>query len=332
MDIKKSNEVSVIIPVFNAQDTLSYCLDSILDQTFQDFEIIIINDGSTDNSQKIIDNYKKKHPDKFKIYEQKNSGVAITRNRGIEYAQGDYLFFIDNDDYIENDYLETLLTEIKSSEKDMIIAGYKRINRLNGKEILNKRPSDKEYSKYMFLAPWAKIFRRESIRSKDIKFLNSPLGEDVYFSVIASLKLSYEITKYIGYNWVYNRNSVSNTKQKTLNSLHNVVPLFEEIEKQIKNIKLSKDERILLEYFYIKTAIYYILLSVRKSESNEVCKKSEEIFGWIESKYPKYQKNKYIGFFKPRGEVFSTRFIVTFFIFLQKIKMERTFLKIYSKI
>ena len=91
--------ISVIIPVYNAQEGLSQCIDSLLDQTFSDYEIIILNDGSTDNSLEVIQNYASKN-DSIRVIDKENEGVAKTRNRGIVLAKGEYIVFIDNDDFI----------------------------------------------------------------------------------------------------------------------------------------------------------------------------------------------------------------------------------------
>ena len=96
-----SGKVSVIIPVYNSEKYIEKCINSVLAQTYQNYEIIVINDGSKDNSGKIMEQLQDKYPDKIKYIEQENMGVAKTRNKGIEIATGDYIAFMDNDDYIE---------------------------------------------------------------------------------------------------------------------------------------------------------------------------------------------------------------------------------------
>ena len=96
---------SIVVPVYNVEKYINKALDSILNQTYNNFEVIIVNDGSTDNSQKIIDKYTKLDK-RFKSYKKENGGLSSTRNFGIKYTTGDYLLFIDSDDYIEKDYLE----------------------------------------------------------------------------------------------------------------------------------------------------------------------------------------------------------------------------------
>ena len=107
---------SVIVPVYNVEKYLAKCLDSILAQTYSDFEIIVVNDGSPDNSQQIIDEYAKNYPDKIKPFIKANGGLSDARNFGVEKASGEYLLFVDSDDYIAEKLLENLHKVIKEKE------------------------------------------------------------------------------------------------------------------------------------------------------------------------------------------------------------------------
>ena len=110
-------EVTIVIPVYNSEKYIGRCIESILNQTFQDFELLIINDGSKDNSKEIIKEYKSKYPDKITFINQENKGVSTTRNEAIKIANGKYIMFIDNDDYIDNDYIEIYVSKIRGSRK-----------------------------------------------------------------------------------------------------------------------------------------------------------------------------------------------------------------------
>lgn len=113
--------ISVIVPVYNVENYLRACLDSILAQTFHDYEIIVVNDGATDGSQAIIDDYQKKHPTKIFSYQKENGGLSDARNYGISKSSGEYLCFIDSDDAIENKYLEALMSAIKEQKADIAV-------------------------------------------------------------------------------------------------------------------------------------------------------------------------------------------------------------------
>ena len=100
--------VSVIVPIYNAEDTLDYCVKSILSQTFEDYELLLVDDGSTDNSGKKCDDYQNENY-RVRAFHKENGGVSSARNFGIEQAVGDYITFVDSDDYIEKRYLEYLV-------------------------------------------------------------------------------------------------------------------------------------------------------------------------------------------------------------------------------
>lgn len=121
----KRNMVSVIIPVYNTQEYISECLKSVIRQSYTNLEIIIVNDGATDGSMEIVRNHAKKDS-RIKIINQSNKGLAAARNSGIRHASGDWLFFLDSDDYIADDAIETLLSNALSSHSDMVLSGYLR--------------------------------------------------------------------------------------------------------------------------------------------------------------------------------------------------------------
>lgn len=177
-------KISVIIPVYNTQDYLADCVDSILNQTLEDIEIILINDGSTDNSGKIIGEYVKKHPGKVRDLTVINGGQGRARNFGIEMATGEFLSFIDSDDYLETNALELMYSAAVANDADIVVCD------------MEKRFDDgrREYVKAALQSdPLAsagsssnKIFRRSTVG--DIRF---PVGlwyEDFAFSAKMLLK------------------------------------------------------------------------------------------------------------------------------------------------
>ena len=143
------HKFSLIIPAYNVEKYIKKCLDSVLNQTYNNYEIIIINDGSTDNTSKILESYKSNK--KIKIINQENKGLSNARNTGVSNAKGDYILFIDSDDFIEKELLEILNKTIKDEdlvrfqirildETNKIIKEYKEetFNNLNGIEAFNK--------------------------------------------------------------------------------------------------------------------------------------------------------------------------------------------------
>ncbi|HGY8149025.1 TPA: glycosyltransferase family 2 protein, partial [Escherichia coli] len=118
--------VSIIIPAYNAQDWIERCLVSCLNQSYQNIEIIVINDGSTDNTANILEKF---NVNKLKIFHEKNSGVAIARRKGLDYSRGEYIFFLDSDDFINESALEILVTKIDNYNADVVIAQAKHLKK-----------------------------------------------------------------------------------------------------------------------------------------------------------------------------------------------------------
>ena len=118
--------ISVIIPVYNAEKYINKCIESILSQIYSEFEVILVDDGSTDSSPQICDKYGKED-DRIKVIHKKNEGVSIARSTGVSIAKGDYLAFVDSDDWVEPDYFEKLLNIIRTTDVDMICFGHKKV-------------------------------------------------------------------------------------------------------------------------------------------------------------------------------------------------------------
>ena len=114
-------KLSVIIPVYNTEKYLKKCLESVIKQTYKNLEIIVINDGSTDNSNKIIEKYVTKYPQKIKYIEQENRGQAYSRNLGIKLSKGELITFVDSDDYIERNMYKKMIELLERENSDMVI-------------------------------------------------------------------------------------------------------------------------------------------------------------------------------------------------------------------
>ena len=131
-------KISIIIPVYNAEKYLKICVDSILNQTFKDFELILIDDGSSDTSKEICEQYIKLD-NRVKVIEQSNKGVSVARNNGLENSCGEYIMFCDSDDWIEEECLENLYYKfIQDKNTDIIFSGIYKDFYFNDKKIMNK--------------------------------------------------------------------------------------------------------------------------------------------------------------------------------------------------
>ena len=172
-------KLSIVAAVYNLQDYLPRCLDALVNQTMKDIEILCVDDGSTDKAPQIIEEYQKKYPEKVKVFHKENGGEFTTRNYGLERAKGEYVTFVDTDDYVEPDWAEKLYNAAKENDADLAICGFERIDLVTNKVIaINMtgfgsvvkeiNPKD-DYLLFINPAPWNKVYKREKI--EDLKFL-----------------------------------------------------------------------------------------------------------------------------------------------------------------
>ena len=167
--------VSVIIPVYNVYDYLDKCLNSIINQTYKSLEIIIVNDGSTDNSKDIIEKYSKIDK-RITVINTKNNGLSVARNKGIDASHGDYLSFVDSDDYVDNDFIEYLVKLLEEYNSDISVCSFYQNDSNNKKEeiiVYNKIEAMKECIAYnnMYSSAWNKLYKKEILLQSIILFL-----------------------------------------------------------------------------------------------------------------------------------------------------------------
>lgn len=193
-------EVSLIIPVYNVESYLRQCLDSVINQSFKDIEIILVNDCSSDNSLQIIKEYQQKDERIIVIDLQENKGQANARNEGLKIAKGNYIAFIDSDDWVTTDYIETLYKTIKENNADLAIANISTYNNITGETkhikfsqiIYNNLLNTKNIKaiilkQRMIWSSCSKIYKKDFIVSNNI-FFKQTLMEDILFNYEIILK------------------------------------------------------------------------------------------------------------------------------------------------
>ena len=324
-------KVTLIVPVYNSEDYIGRCLDSILNQTYQNFEILVVNDGSKDNSQKIINEYKEKYPNKIIAIEQPNKGVAITRNESVKRANGDYIMFVDNDDYLDKDYIETFVKTAEDGDYDAVLGGYRRPNE-DGKILKTMQLQDEEWSKFMIMAPWAKIYRKQYLIENHIEFLSVNLGEDIYFNLKAMLVSGkIKIIPYIGYNWFFNTKSVSNTTQKNITQLQ-VYELLNSCYDMVKEECLLEEHYNIIKTHFTRYIVWLISFSTKRLSYKVISEEYDKLFNWLGEKFPDYKKNKMISYTKPKGELFGIRFLTKSFLIAHSLHLGKIVTYLYSKV
>ena len=276
--------VSIIVPVYNAEKYLDRCLDSLINQTYNNLEIILINDGSIDDSKSILNQYKNKD-NRIKVYNQENLGAAQTRNNGIQFSSGEFITFVDADDFIEENYIKNLVNGMKENT-DIVLSGYIKCFRDNKKVYL---PVNNEWDIFKYAATWCKLYRREFLLKNKILYQHKLIMEDVEFNIscfIASAK--YNILNYAGYCYCINEDSVTNTAKDKKDQIYDAIELFKKIDEMAKknNKKYKKDEFI---NFYILYFMFIVKMCCLNASLEYMQKAFNEFYGFLS----KIDKNWY---------------------------------------
>lgn len=294
------DKISVIIPVYNVEKYLRECLDSIMNQTYKNLEIICIDDGSPDNSINILIEYSNRDNRIF-IKKQKNMGLSEARNTGIKISTGKYLVFVDSDDWLPLNAIELLYEKIKKENSDIVIGGrititdFKKENFIpTGKDISFTFEKYLEYSmeKNEFRAvAWGKLYKKEIIEKNNLEFPKGLLYEDLLF-VFKYLYYSEKISilsKEIYYYRNNNLSSIVNTiKIKDLDSLEIVEKLEQFLRENNQNDILKK------EYFQEYICNWIIYATLGKFFSNKInFSQTKDYLKLIEKNYifDKYTNN-----------------------------------------
>lgn len=186
-----NKKISVILPVYNSQDYIQDTIKSVLKQTYKNFELIVVNDGSTDNTHSICEKLSQKDK-RIKYFSKENGGVSDTRNFALIHASGEYVTFIDSDDLYEKDYLEVLIMNIEKYNADLITCAYKTLS--NNSKIIDcceefldcnfKDYIEKLQPNFLFNQLWNKMFKMNIIRKNNLSFDTAlDLGEDYKFNL-----------------------------------------------------------------------------------------------------------------------------------------------------
>lgn len=215
-------KVSIIVPVYNVEKYLRKCLDSLINQTLKDIEIICINDGSTDKSLEILEEYKNRDS-RIILLNQENSGQSVARNRGIEIAKGEYLGFVDPDDWVDLDYYEKLYNAASTNDADIAVGGIIRVTGIKKKKFLNfekETITDNTNLKFELCdVPeksyvWNKIYKTEKLKEIGLEFEKGIFYEDCIFTPQALFFLEKMVTVPNIY-YYYLRRGNSTVKQRS---------------------------------------------------------------------------------------------------------------------
>ena len=255
-------KISVIMPVYNVEEYLNECLDSVTQQTLKDIEIICIDDGSTDNSLKILNEYAQKDP-RIKIITKKNEGQAIARNIGIKEAQGEYVAFVDSDDFIEPDMFEKLYSKAKDNNLDLAMCKIATYDNQTGeikdnvwyymlgvfrdfeKDIFTHKDT-KEFTCNISVTPYNKIYKNSLLKENDILFPEGLIFEDekFFFDTYLRAKKVSIVDEFLYYYRVNRKGSTVDISKE--NDYSDIIPISKQIRETFEETGNYEDYKILL--------------------------------------------------------------------------------------
>lgn len=279
--------ISIIIPVYNVENYLKECLESVLSQDFDDYEIVAVDDGSNDNSYNILLEYAAN--EKVKVFSKQNGGLSDARNFGIGKANGKYIMFLDSDDYLSEHCLKKLACDLKNDD-DVIVSAYERIyaNRTekcdyDTFEQIDKLDDKKEKLDYYiknskhFSPSWKSVVKMEFIKKYDLQFLFGRLHEDAFWSAELFDKVDYNKICFTKVKWYNHRQTNEGSITKNI-GFKNVKDLFEGTKETFDKIKRNDIRFKMINSIYSILNVYYRVTKEQQNWVEMFIKENKNIF------------------------------------------------------
>lgn len=285
-------DISIIVPIYNAEKFIKKCVDSLLNQTKKELEFILINDGSTDKTHDILKTYKDK---RIKYFKNKNQGIGKTRNFGIEKATGKYIIFIDSDDYIAPTTCEELYNKAIKEKADVVVCDFFKVYDNGSIEDINlpsfKTSKLKDNPNILIdinLSPWNKIYSTKLIKDNNIRFAEGIKYEDVPF-VSEALDRANKIAKLdkkLNY-YVIHGNSETTVRDKRIFDILKIVDM---IRKYFKNKTYMND---IVDKLTVRIVTNYNIQQRQQKDIKVGMEFIDDAFSYLKKEVPDYKDNKY---------------------------------------
>lgn len=284
-------KVSVIVPIYNVEKYLEKCLISLVNQTLQEIEIILVNDGSKDKSGEIAKQYQEKYSHKIIYLEKENGGLSDARNFGISHATGEYIAFLDSDDYVELEMYEEMYQTAQKENSDMVQCNfyweYPKKRKLGKVEIYDK----KDRIEKARVEAWNKLIKREILQRTKVEFPNGYRYEDVEFTyqLLPYLKkISFLNKPYIHY--IQRPNSISNLQNERTKEIFDVL---DHVISFYQEKGFYEEYKVQLEYVYAKTLLCSSILRMVKISDQNIRKDLlQQTWKKLNTKFPQWKKNE----------------------------------------
>ena len=296
-----SVKVSIVVPIYNLEKYVPRCLDALVNQTLEDIEILCVDDGSKDSAPQIIEDYKKRYPNKVKTFHKENGGEWSARTYGLKRATGEYVGFIDSDDVPEVTWAEKLYNAAKKNDADIAFCGYDRIDLDTGKVVatemtqygtMNKDVDwNDDFIVYANPSLWNKIYRLDKV--KHLEFLPFRGCNDTLFLIHAYMDGVKKLTFIPDVLYHYYLRSSSQIHSLNLKDIENLKKYLLVTKEHAKSIgKYEEYEEVLSTMAFLHLAIsWYFMVSYDKTvKINDV---SKDITKYLNENFPKWRNNKF---------------------------------------
>lgn len=287
-------KVSIIVPVYNTEKYLHKCLDSLVNQTLEDIEIVIVNDGSKDSSPEIVKEYMDKYPGKFLYASQENSGQAVARNKALDMCTGEYVGFLDSDDAAKEDMFEKLYAKAVSTNSDLVVCDYEYVT--NKKNITKhvKTFNDKaDMFIDCFVDPWNKLYRASVLKDNMVTFPEGYFYEDTgwFIKSIPYINACEKIDEALVEHYKREGSTMTLLDDKRV---QHIFPVLQDILTYYKNNDLFQSYFSELEYFCTKILLCSSMGRISRVQSRQIRKQLiSETFEFISANFPNYKENPY---------------------------------------
>ena len=297
-------KVSIIVPVYNVEKYVDKCIQTLINQTLEDIEIIIVNDGSTDNSRNIIKEYEHTFPDKIKCYDKENGGLSDARNYGMKFASGEYIAFLDSDDYVELNMYEKMYNKAIEDESDIVECDF--IWEYPNKKVIDSGilyNSKKEMITYARVVAWNKLIRKSIIDKAKIEYPKGLRYEDVeFFYKMVPYYNKVSFVKEPLVHYIQRDSSISNVQNERTREIFSVL---DNVIDYYKDNNLYDEYKEELEYTYTRillcSSLFRIVKIVDKTIRKELLNKT---WDKLNNMFPKWKENTILIKYKSKKNIY----------------------------
>lgn len=284
-------KVSVIVPVYNVERYIAKCLNSLVNQTLEDIEIIIVNDGSTDSSKYMIEQFKEKY-NNIKYYEKENGGLSDARNYGLQFATGKYIAFLDSDDYVDVNLYKKMYEKAKEEDSDMVECNFYWVYDKKTKKDIGQKYKGKEqmFEKARVVA-WNKLYKKEILDNAKVEFPKGLRYEDVefFYKLIPYIERVSFIKEPLIY-YVQRKKSIINTQNEKTKDIFTVL---ENVISYYKENNLYEEYKEVIEFTFARLVLCSSFKRMCKIKDKNLRKQLlNEAWINLNEKFPNWKQNK----------------------------------------